>query len=378
MSTVHEQLILLISEDLTFCTSISSHMVRIGLKVILSHEQNHALDIFEKLHPCIVLTDLKSPRIDGLKILEAIKIKSSIPVLITATAKEIMNFIEPIQFHGGDYILKPIQSNLLCRRLVSLLSPSFTINDKNIASMIGSIHSVHDTIKLFELAYSICMEISRAQFGLLHFYNKETRILAAVQPTDRSATMHSVLTGNDEWAIPSWVFFNKQSIEVRLGKASPEMEADLYRCKAASALSLPFGDGGDFFGVLTVFWNENDNKVDDIIVGKLKTVLFQTSVAYNNLVKVAIVNQKLDELILVSSYSEKLMGLVDKYDIIKSLFETTFLYFPIDIIGFLVVQKRSHEFLYWSRSEIEEKKNSRKSVKKQSTVTIRQLLLIFT
>lgn len=355
MSFVHEPLVQIISEDLSFCTLISSHLDKMGLKTMLSHDQNHAIDTFQKFHPRIILTDLNSPSIDGLKILEQVKKQSSVPVLITATASEIGNSLDIIQLHGGDYILKPITAELLYKRLLSLLTPGSFIDDKNLATMIGSIHSAHDTGTLFESVYSACMEISRAQFGLLHVYNKDSGALLVVQPKDRSQTMHSVLSGNDEWAIPSWVFFNKRIIEVKIGEACPEMETDLYRCRAVSALSVPFFSGEEILGILTVFWDNTGTSTDDKLISNIQTVLYQAVVAYNNIVQVATVNQKLDELMLVSTYSEKLMGLVDKYDIIRSLFETTFKYFPIDITGFLVVQKRSHEFLYWARGLLEEK-----------------------
>lgn len=355
MSFVHEQLVQIISEDLSFCTLIFSHLDKMGLKVMLSHDQSHAIDTFQKFHPHIVLTDLNTPRIDGLKILELVKKQSSVPVLIAATASEIGNSLEKIQLNGGDYILKPITAELLYRRLLSLLTFGSFLDDKNLATMIGGIHSAHDTDNLFESIYSTCMEISRAQFGLLHVYNKEAGSLLVVQPKDRSQTMHSVLSGNDEWAIPSWVFFNKRIIEVKLGKAYPEMETDLYRCRAASALSVPFFSGEQILGIMTVFWTDVSTGSNEKLISNLQTVLYQAVVAYNNIVQVATVNQKLDELMLVSTYSEKLMGLVDKYEIIRSLFETTFRYFPIDIAGFLVIQKRSHEFLYWSRGLVEEK-----------------------
>jgi putative nucleotidyltransferase with HDIG domain len=67
------------------------------------------------------------------------------------------------------------------------------------------------------------------------------------------------------------------------------------------------------------------------------------------------VNRKLLELQVVSSYSEKLMGMVDEYDVIHALFETAIRHFDVDFIAFLVVQRRTHEFLYWSRYAIDEK-----------------------
>lgn len=80
----------------------------------------------------------------------------------------------------------------------------------------------------------------------------------------------------------------------------------------------------------------------------------QAGVAINNANLYHSINQKLDELMLISNYSEQLMGLVDKHDVIKCLYETALRNFPVDFMGFLVVQRRTHEFMYWSRGEVED------------------------
>jgi putative nucleotidyltransferase with HDIG domain len=56
----------------------------------------------------------------------------------------------------------------------------------------------------------------------------------------------------------------------------------------------------------------------------------------------------LGELSLISRYSEELMARVDRLDVIRCLFETVHEHFPMDVVGFLLVKKRFHEFLYWS------------------------------
>jgi len=81
----------------------------------------------------------------------------------------------------------------------------------------------------------------------------------------------------------------------------------------------------------------------------------QASIAINNAMLIASVQQKLDDLSLISTYSEQLMRLVDENDVIECLFSTVRRHFAINLIGFLIVQKRVHVFLYWSRQRISEK-----------------------
>jgi|GEM_PF-6283883 len=67
------------------------------------------------------------------------------------------------------------------------------------------------------------------------------------------------------------------------------------------------------------------------------------------------INRKLAELQVVSTYSERLMGMVDKYDVIRALFETSVRHLDVDFVGFLVVQRRTHDFFYWSGYAVDEK-----------------------
>lgn len=355
MSFFSEQVLLIISDDPAFFTHVSDHLTEMSLKVVIAHSLCEALEIFDKVNPQVVITDYNPPQIDSLNILKQIKLKADVPVIVATTVSEIGGLVEEIQNNGGDYIIKPLHRELLLTRLNSMLgSPANTLYENSLADVIGSFHSIHNVKNLFEKVYTVCKYVSGAHYALLHFYNKETKTLNIIQPEDTTVTTHPVLTGNDEWAIPNWVFFNRKIIHVQLGQSTPEMEADLYRCSSVYALSMPLCSDEDIIGVITLFHKKNGSLVGTKIINALNMVLYQASLAYNNLIHFATVNQKLDELLLVSTYSEKLMGLVDKLDVIRSLFETSFKYFPIDVVGFLVTQKRSHDFWYWSRGIIDE------------------------
>lgn len=359
MSFFQEKSVLLISEDLSFSSQISDQLTDLGLKVILSNNEIQAIEIFCNYKPHIVLTELKSSKIDGLQILKYVKKQTSVPVLVIAPESDIMHSGEEIQKYGGDYISKPVQAFQLHKWFNPFInSDKQNDDDESVLNTIGMIHTIKDIKKLLETVSNACIRITNAKYGLLHLYDRESKKLRLIFPEDTSFCKNSVLTGNDEWAIPNWVFFNGQQILVNLGTSSPEIEADLYRCGAVSALSLPIKAESEIIAIMSLFWGNNSEKLSDHILNNLKMLLYQAGIAFDNIMHMNIVNQKLDELMLVSTYSEKLMGLVDKYDVIKSLFETTFRFFPIDVVGFLIAQKRQSEFLYWSR-EIKDEKTIR-------------------
>ncbi|MDR2728960.1 MAG: response regulator [Chitinispirillales bacterium] len=81
----------------------------------------------------------------------------------------------------------------------------------------------------------------------------------------------------------------------------------------------------------------------DALLGKVHAVIKSNNIKKENVV-----------LSFIGTYSETLMGLVEKTAIIKCLFDTVQKNFLIDFIGFLMPQKRGCEFLYWSRGEFKE------------------------
>jgi putative nucleotidyltransferase with HDIG domain len=66
------------------------------------------------------------------------------------------------------------------------------------------------------------------------------------------------------------------------------------------------------------------------------------------------INRTLLDLHIVSSYSEKLMGVIDRHDVLRLLFQTIIRHFGVDFMGFLTVQRRTLEFLYWSRYMVDD------------------------
>ena len=86
----------------------------------------------------------------------------------------------------------------------------------------------------------------------------------------------------------------------------------------------------------------------------LEVLASQAGTAINNAKLYTSLNEKISELSLISSYSEHFVGLVDLNDVIRCLFETVLKNFPIDVVGFFVIKKRFHEFLYCTRGQLSE------------------------
>ena len=363
MSHQEECLVLLADNDRLLCSAVSKYLVGMGYKTILAYDGLQAMEMMEDLRPHVVVIDLKMPKIDGLSFIKtAGKLVSSTPVIITAVHPDLDEATRSLQNGAYDYILKPYQFELLCQKInqavkaTRLMRENFVLNELvSLYDITTKLTTTHNLDELLDITFQFCLEVSGAESGSIQLADKENRELVIVrQKGIKSSSVRSPLIDDSEWMISKWVFNRGKSLLLADGKTTPDTSLNFSRSDISSALSVPLKVSGETIGVVNL--NRTSNSPPFTLLNKsvLDVLASQAGVAINNANLYASINQKLDELMLISNYSEQLMGLVDKYEVIRCLYETTIQHFQVDVMGFLVVQRRTHEFLYWSRGRIGE------------------------
>ena len=85
-----------------------------GFKVFTAETGKEALDIFRKIRPPIVLTDIKMPGMGGIELLQKIKEESPDTEVIMITGHGDMELaIRSLKFDATDFITKPINDDAL-------------------------------------------------------------------------------------------------------------------------------------------------------------------------------------------------------------------------------------------------------------------------
>ncbi len=75
--------ILIIEDEIDLCCSIAAFFEALGYQIFEAGNGSEGLEFFRKLHPAMILTDLRIPLIDGFGVIEAISQKSpDIPVIV--------------------------------------------------------------------------------------------------------------------------------------------------------------------------------------------------------------------------------------------------------------------------------------------------------
>jgi putative nucleotidyltransferase with HDIG domain len=364
MSSHKDCLVLLVDDDKSLCLSISNYLSRVGVKAAIASNGLQAIEMFELLNPNIVVADLQLQSFDSIKFLEATQAGlTNIPVILTTSQADISNLSDAINKGAYDYLQKPFQPELLFQKISQALQSSKLVRENIVLNELVSLYditnkltSTHDLDELLDITFNYCLQISRADSGCIQLVDKDSGELVIVRSKgENGEPVRALLTDKQIWPVAKWVALHGRSLLVNEGKTTPSTNLNIEKSDFNSSVSAPLKIADNVIGIVNLHRKNMYDQFNPVELNIIDVLASQAGIAINNANLYASINQKLDELMIISNYSEQLMGLVDKYDVIRCLYETIIKYFPLDFIGFLIIQRRSHEFLYWSRGEIEDK-----------------------
>jgi putative nucleotidyltransferase with HDIG domain len=332
-----------------------------GYRTVCAGDGREALDAIDREHPQLIIADIKMPVMNGIQLLIEIRTKAiTTPVIMTTGFPDLDSALQAMQNGATDYIIKPYQPGILIQKIRQALT-SFSLKSENILlSRLVSLHEItralsgiHDLEELLGFFLDSCLRILAAQGGSIQLYDKEHDTLTIVRERGiQSPRKSSPMSAQNEWAISKWVIRNGQSVLICNGRTIPEVQVSLDRQDICSALSVPLKTAENVIGVVNLNRDRNKAAFGDVDMNIIEILASQAGIAISNAQLYQSLNQKIDELSLIGQYAEDLMTHVDRMDVIHSLFETVHKHFPVDIIGFLLPLKRTHEFLYWSRGQL--------------------------
>jgi signal transduction histidine kinase len=108
------QKILLVDDEEGIRKVLGISLTDSGYKVFTAENGEEALQIFRKVNPSIVLTDIKMPGMDGIQLLQKIKNENPDTEVIMITGHgDIELAIHSLKFEATDFITKPINGDSL-------------------------------------------------------------------------------------------------------------------------------------------------------------------------------------------------------------------------------------------------------------------------
>lgn len=116
--------LLIVEDDLTFSKMLSSWLGKQGYRVATAASVGRALKVLqEEDGPDLVLSDLRLPDHDGLYLLRRLQLqRPGTPFILMTSYAEVQNAVEAMKAGASDYIAKPVQPDLLLRKMEDALA----------------------------------------------------------------------------------------------------------------------------------------------------------------------------------------------------------------------------------------------------------------
>ncbi|GAG72180.1 unnamed protein product [marine sediment metagenome] len=92
-----------------------------GYNVVTAANGQEALDKMSELSIGVVLLDIKMPGLDGFQVLDHIRQRSDIPVIMLTAIGEVTNVRDSLALGADDYIRKPFKTRELLARIQAKL-----------------------------------------------------------------------------------------------------------------------------------------------------------------------------------------------------------------------------------------------------------------
>ena len=88
-----------------------------GYGVILADNGRSALELLEECRPDLVILDIMMPGLDGFQVLDLIRQRSNIPVIMLTARCEVTTLHDALCLGADDYVRKPFRKGELLARI---------------------------------------------------------------------------------------------------------------------------------------------------------------------------------------------------------------------------------------------------------------------
>ena len=115
------QTIALVDDDRNILTSVSMTLEQEGYQVRTYTDGESALQGLLAKPADLAVLDIKMPRMDGMELLQRLRQRSNMPVVLLTSKDEEVDELMGLRLGADDYITKPFSQRLLLERIRALL-----------------------------------------------------------------------------------------------------------------------------------------------------------------------------------------------------------------------------------------------------------------
>ncbi len=120
--------ILVVEDDYDIGDIIEKYIKNENMQVIRAMDGQQALECIMTHHIDLILLDIKLPKLNGWDILQIIRQRSNVPVIMLTALDDQVNKIMGLKMGADDFIIKPFNPNEVIARIQAVLRRSIIQN----------------------------------------------------------------------------------------------------------------------------------------------------------------------------------------------------------------------------------------------------------
>jgi DNA-binding response OmpR family regulator len=124
-----QPLILVIDDDADIRRNLSRELTVAGYRTLAAADGVEGRELFQELHPDLVVTDLAMPRADGFAVISAVRRTDNTPLLVLSVRGEEEDKVRALDLGADDYVTKPFSLRELLARVRAQLRRTGMVPD---------------------------------------------------------------------------------------------------------------------------------------------------------------------------------------------------------------------------------------------------------
>lgn len=113
--------ILLVEDEIKISSIIEKYLLKEGYEVSKAFDGEEAINKFEDEEIDLIILDRMLPKLTGDEVIEFIRERSNIPIIMVTAKVEEKDIIEGFKFGADDYVVKPFSPGELLERIKAVL-----------------------------------------------------------------------------------------------------------------------------------------------------------------------------------------------------------------------------------------------------------------
>ncbi len=116
--------ILIVEDEPSVQEIVGLYLQRAGYQTVAARDGQQAIDLLEKRLPSLMILDLMLPKVNGLEIIQWVRSRGDVPVIILTARREESDRIVGLEMGADDYVIKPFSPQELVSRVRAVLRRS--------------------------------------------------------------------------------------------------------------------------------------------------------------------------------------------------------------------------------------------------------------